>query len=242
MKKTQRQHLKENELAIMAASARATYEQRKGQIVPLVIAIVVIAAVAIGYITYRNRVEARAHTMLAQAMVVDEARVGPPPATGQPSTGLSFATEREKHQAALTKFKAVADEYPSTDAGLFAKYREATTYMALGVPASAAPLFQQVIDKGGSGIYAEMARLGLAESQAQSGQYEPAINTFKDLAQKKDGQVPVDGVLIRLGRTYLDAGKRAEAEQTFNRIVSEFPESPFSGDARRELDQLKKTT
>jgi outer membrane protein assembly factor BamD (BamD/ComL family) len=87
-----------------------------------------------------------------------------------------------------------------------------------------------------------MARLGLAESQAQSGQYEPAINTFKDLAQKKDGQVPVDGVLIRLGRTYLDAGKRAEAEQTFNRIVSEFPESPFSGDARRELDQLKKTT
>jgi TolA-binding protein len=242
MKKTQRQHLKENELAIMAASARATYEQRKGQIVPLVIAIVVIAAVAIGYITYRNRVEARAHTMLAQAMVVDEARVGPPPATGQPSTGLSFATEREKHQAALTKFNAVADEYPSTDAGLFAKYREATTYMALGVPASAAPLFQQVIDKGGSGIYAEMARLGLAESQAQSGQYEPAINTFKDLAQKKDGQVPVDGVLIRLGRTYLDAGKRAEAEQTFNRIVSEFPESPFSGDARRELDQLKKTT
>ena len=47
---------------------------------------------------------------------------------------------------------------------------------------------------------------------------------------------------LMLGRTYLDAGKRTEAEQTFNRIVSEFPESPFSGDARRELDQLKKTT
>jgi TolA-binding protein len=242
MKKTQRQHLKENELAIMAASARETYEQRKGQIVPLTIALVVIVAVVAGYFTYRNRVEARAHTLLAQAMVVDEARVGPPPATGQPATGLSFTTEREKHQAALTKFKAVADEYPSTDAGLFAKYRQATTYMALGVPASAAPLFQQVIDKGGNGLYAEMARLGLAESQVQTGQFEPAINTFKDLAQKKDGQVPVDGVLIRLGRTYLDAGKRAEAEQTFNRIVSEFPESPFSGDARRELDQLKKTT
>jgi TolA-binding protein len=242
MKKTQRQHLKENELAIMAASARETYAQRKGQIVPLVIVVVVIAAVAIGYYAWRNRVEARAHTMLAQAMVVDEARVGPPPATGQPATGLSFPTEREKHQAALTKFKAVADEYPSTDAGLFARYREATTYMALGVPASAAKSFEQVIDRGGNGLYGDMSRLGLAEAQAQTGQYEPAINTFKDLSQRKDGQVPVDGVLIRLGRAYLDAGKRAEAEQTFNRIVSEFPESPFSGDARRELDQLKKTT
>ena len=242
MKKTQRQHLKENELAIMAASARETYEQRKGQIVPLAIAIVVIAAAVIGYFAWRNRVEGRAHTLLAQAMVVDEARVGPPPATGQPSTGLSFATEREKHQAALTKFKSVADGYPSTDAGLFARYREATSYMALGVPASAVQSFQQVIDRGGNSLYADMARLGLAEAQAQTGQYEPAINTFKDLAQRKDAQVPVDGVLIRLGRTYLDAGKRAEAEQTFNRIVSEFPESPFSGDARRELDSLKKTT
>jgi TolA-binding protein len=242
MKKTQRQHLKENELANMAASARETYEQRKGQIVPLLIVIVVIAAVAIGYFTWRNRVEARAHTMLAQAMVVDEARVGPAPATGQPSAGLSFPTEREKHQAALTKFKSVADEYPSSDAGLFARYREGTTYMALGVPASAAQSFQKVIDRGGNSLYADMARLGLAESQVQTGQFEPAINTFKDLSQKKDGQVPVDGVLIRLGRTYLDAGKRSEAEQTFNRIVTEFPESPFSGDARRELDQLKKTT
>src|SRR5581483_9067541 len=231
-----------NEVARFTATARETYEQRKGQIVPLVVVIVVIAAAAIGYFAWRNRVEARAHTMLAQAMVVDEARVGPPPATGQPSPGLSFATEREKRQAALTKFKSVADEYPSTDAGLFARYREATTYMALGVPARAAQLFQEVIDRGGNSLYADMARLGLAEAQAQTGQFDPAINTFKDLSQRKDGQVPIDGVLIRLGRTYLDAGKRAEAEQTFNRIVSEFPESPFSGDARRELDQLKKAS
>jgi TolA-binding protein len=242
MKKTQRQHLRENELAHMAASARDTYQQRKGQIIPMLIAIVVIAVAVGGFFAWRSRGEARAHTMLADAMVVDEARVGPPPAAGQPSAGLSFPTEREKHQKALTKFKEVADAYPSTDAGLFARYREATTYMALGVPASAVQSFQQVIDKGGDSLYAQMARLGLAEAQAQTGQYEPAINTFKDLAQRKDGQVPVDGVLIRLGRAYLDAGKRAEAEQTFNRIVQEFPDSPFSADARRELDQLKKAT
>ena len=28
---------------------------------------------------------------------------------------------------------------------------------------------------------------------------------------------------MQLGRTYLDAGKRADAQQTFNRLVEEYP-------------------
>jgi TolA-binding protein len=240
MKRTERQHLKENELVALAATVREIYDERKKQLLPIVIAIVVIGGAVIGYTTWRNSVQARSHNLLAEALVVEDARVGPPPAAGQPSSGLSFATEREKNQAALTKFKVVADQYPSTDAGLFALYREGSLYMALGVPDSAAKAYQEVIDRGGDTLYANMARLGLAEAQAQTGQYEQAITTFKTLAEQKDGQVPVDGVLMRLARTYADAGKRAEAEQTYNRVVQEFPDSPFSADARRELDNLKK--
>lgn len=241
MKRTERHHLKENELVHLAANAREAVEAQKRLIVPAVIAVVVVAVLALGYFAWRARVEGRAHTLLAEALVVGEGRIGPPAATGQPSTGLSFNTVRERNQTELTKFKIVADEYPSTDAGIFARYREGTTFMALGTPASAATSYQQVIDRGGSGLYAQMARLGLAEAQAQTGKFDEAINTLKELAQRKDGQVPVDGVLIRLGRTYLDAGKRTEAEQTFNRIVQEFPDSPFTPDARRELDNLKRT-
>ena len=86
-----------------------------------------------------------------------------------------------------------------------------------------------------------MARLGLAETQAREGQYDSAINTYKGLADNKDGPLPVDGILMQLGRTYREAGKTTEAQQTFNRVVEEFPESPFSGDARKELESLKKS-
>ena len=85
-----------------------------------------------------------------------------------------------------------------------------------------------------------MARLGLAEAQTQSGQYDQAIATFKELSQDKNGPLPVDGVLMRLGRTYVEAGKKPDAEQTFTRLVAEYPDSPFATDARRELEQLKK--
>jgi TolA-binding protein len=242
MKRAERHHLKNNELARAAAGARQIVEERRGQMLTVVVAVAVIGAAAIGYFAWSSRVSARAHTLLADALAVDDARVGPAPAPGSPApAGLSFETARAKHQAALTKFKIAADEYPKTDAGIFARYRQAATYMSLGEPASAATTYQQVIDEAGNGLYGQMARLGLAEAQAQTGQYDQAISTFKDLAQRKDGEVPVDGVLLRLGRVYADAGKKSDAEQTFNRLVEEFPDSPFTADARRELDQLKKT-
>lgn len=241
MKRVERQHLKENELQTLARQARDAFETRKRETTMFITIAAVVAVVAIVYIAWRERVQGRAHSLLAEAVVVLEAPISPPPAPGQPAQGLRFATERERAQAALTKLKVAADAYPSTDAGLYARYQEGATYMALGNPSLAAGAYQQVVDRDGSGIYGQMARLGLAEAQARSGQYDAAIKAFQELSQRKDGLLPVDGILMQLGRTYRDAGKQTEAQQTFNRLVTEYPESPFSGDARRELDNLKKT-
>src|SRR5262249_23755571 len=115
------------------------------------------------------------------------------------------------------------------------------TLMALNRPADAANAYKQVVDRDGNSIYGQMSRLGLAEAQVRAGQFDPAIKTFQELSQRKDGPLPVDGILMQLGRTYLEAGQRAEAQQTFNRLVEEFPDSPFSVDARKALDTLKKT-
>jgi len=240
MKRVERRHLKENELQTFARQAREAYEQRRRETVMLVSVVAVVGAIAVVYVAWRERVQNKAHALLADAVVVLEAPVSPPPAPGQPQQGLRFATERERAQSALTKLKTAADAYPSTDAGLYARFQEGVTYMALGNPTQAAAAYQQVIDRDGNAIYGQMARLGLAEAQARSGQYDQAIKTFQEMSQRKDGPLPVDGILMQLARTYLDAGKRTEAQQTFNRIVEEFPDSPYNGDAKRELDNLKR--
>jgi TolA-binding protein len=241
MKRTERRHLKENEIEIFARQARETLESRQKEIVALAVVVAVVGLGAIGYFVWRESVQSKAHALLADALATEEARVGPPLAPGTPgASGTSFPTERERSQAALTKLKVAADSYPSSDAGIYARYEEASTLMALGSLKEAAVTYQQVIDRSGNRIYGQMARLGLAEAQARAGQYEQAINTFKELSQIKEGPLPIDGILIELGRTYLDAGRKGEAQQTFNRLVTEYPESPFSGDARRELDDLKK--
>ena len=243
MKSTERHHLKDNELAHLAAGARDLVQERRGPILGVVAAVLLIIVAVGGYVAWRNRVESKAHTLLAAASAIEAARVGPPAAFGtQPAQGLSFLSEREKHQALLTKFKEVADEFPTSDSGIYARYRQAATYMALGLPKNAAETYQQVVSQGGDSLYAQMAKLGLAEAQAQNGDYEGAISTFRDLSQRKDGPLPIDGLLLRLGRAQADAGKVSDAQQTLNRLVQEFPDSSFTADARKELDQLKKAS
>jgi TolA-binding protein len=240
MKTKERHHLKENELRNFAVQAGQTLAERRKETTTLIVVAVVVAALGISYFGWRQHVQAKAHGLLAEAMAVQDARVGPPPAPGTPAGGLYFPTERERSQAALTKFKIAADAYPSTDAGVYARYQEGATSLALGSTPGAMTAYEQVIKESGDSFYGQMARLGMAEAQVRAGQYDPAINTFKELAQRKDGPLPVDGILMQLGRTYLEAGKRADAQQIFNRLVEEYPESPYTGDARKEIETLKK--
>lgn len=240
MKRTERKHLKENEFAHLAVATRDAIEHRGGQLAKIAVIAAVVLAAVIGFTVYRNSSASRAGRLLGEAMAVQDARVGAPDAPGAPSAGPSYPNERDKTQAMLTKFRAVADQFPGTQEGTFARYREAGAQLALGNSKEAAAAYQQVTDVGGAAIYAEMAKLGLAEAQARAGEFDKAIETFKALSENKDGSLPVDGLLLRLGRMYREAGKTAEAEQTLNRLVQEFPDSQFVADARKELDVLKK--
>ncbi len=243
MKRTERRHLKENELEILTRQARDLVEARKREVTAIVVAVVVLGVAALVYFGWRQSVQSRAGAMLAQALAVQDVRVGPAAAPGgSTAPGPSFPTEQARDEAALAKFKATADTYPSTDAGIFARYRQAALLVQLGRPGDAMPIYQQVIAKAGSGnIYGEMARLGLAEAQARAGHYDQAIKGFQELVQRTDTQLPIDAILMQLGHVYLDAGKQADARQAFSRVVQEFPDSPYTGEARQQLDGLKKT-
>ena len=84
-----------------------------------------------------------------------------------------------------------------------------------------------------------VAESGLAEAQASAGQFDAALSAFRSLASQKDSRIPIDGVLMRMGRTYALAGKSAEARQTFQRILDEFPQSAYAALAQQALEDSK---
>jgi hypothetical protein len=84
-----------------------------------------------------------------------------------------------------------------------------------------------------------MAQLGKADAQVQGGEVDGAIATLKELAAKKDANLPEDAILMELARAYQVKGNTEEARKTFNQIVDDHPGSPYVADARKELETLK---
>jgi TolA-binding protein len=237
MKSTERHRLKENEVASTVARAKEAYEQYRTPIIAAAIAIVAIIAAVAVFVAWRSQADNQARSMLADAMAAERAQITPAPAPGAtapaPPPAGSFPTEQARNESALAKFMAVANAYPSSDAGIAARYHAAALLAALGKPAEAARRYQEVLDRGGSSVYGEMARLGLADADVATGKFDQAIAVYREMSAAKDGQLPVDGILMQLARAYGAAGKVVDARQTFKRIVDEFPQSPYAGEAKR---------
>lgn len=244
MKRTERHHLKENELAHTLGRVNDALTTSGRTIGFAIVGLLVVAAVIGGYFIWRGRTEAAAGALLAEALTIAEAPVAPPAPPPQPGATPpapppnSYPTEQAKLEAALPKFLDVVGRYPSTDAGLAARYQAACILAELGRAAEAQGKYQEVIDRDSRGIYGQMARLGLANLEVAGGQFDRAITIYKELTADRETRLPMDGILMELGHAYARAGKTSDAKQTFTRVIDEFPQSLYAPQAKQELSKL----
>jgi len=247
MKTTERHHLKDNELAIALNQAQQWAGSNSKTLTTTVVAIVLVAGAVLGFLAYRNNNDNKARVLLAEAMVIEEARVMPPAPPsgttndpnaigGQPPG--TYPTEKAKLEAALPKFQAAADAYPSNEAGLTARYHAAKTFVTLGRFDEAVKQYDQVI-AGGSALLARSARLGKAEAQLRAAQYDPAIATLKQIIEQRDASLPAEAVLMELARAYRLAGNMEEARKTLQQVVEQHSDSQYASEAKAELEKLK---
>lgn len=248
MKRIERKHLKEDELARRLRLAREFVEPRQGIFKTIGIVAVIALVVAVAYGVWRDRNQSAGQELLAEALVALNAEVVPAgvegaegiPAAAQIGATGTFATEEAKLKAAVPKLKAAADAYPGSPAGIQARYHLAGALAAMGRHDEAIAAFDEVINRaGGDSLYGRMAQLGKADAQARGGQLDEAIETWKELASSTPEDVPVDAVLIQLARAYAQKGDREEARKTFTEIVDKHPQSPYTEEAREELEGLK---
>lgn len=246
MKRTERHHLKENPLAISVRQLQERWRTERRTLIQVLAAAVVLIVVVGGYFGWRQWQQSQAGERLAEALSVLDAPVVPAPAEpvegsappAPPPEG-SYPSLAAKLEAAVPGLLEVADTYPSRQAGILARFEAAAALAALGRTDEASQHYQRVIDAAGDGIYGQMARLGLADTHVRGGDYDRAIEVLEREAARGETDVPVDAVLMRLGETYRLAGKPAEARAVFNRIVEEFPTSPYQAAAEREAEALR---
>ncbi len=241
MKRAERHHLKENEVAEWVLSLKDYYDENQkavhyGAVVVLLVAVAVFATMG-----WRATVARGGNTMLAAAMTIAESPITSP--TGGSDGKLpvqpagTFPSEKSRHEAALPKFLETANTYPDSESGIIARYRAAAAQVSLGQTEEGIQNYRIVIEKG-TGVIQAMARLGMADAQLAAGKHDDAIQSLKGLAAAAGTDAPLDGVLMQLGRAYRLAGKAADAKASFQRVVDEFPLSIYAGEARRAIDAL----
>jgi len=247
MKTTERHHLKDNELAMALTRAQGWIEHNQKNLLALVALVVVVGAGIAAYSMYSRSTDNKSRALLAEAMVIEESRVmppGPPAGTSTDPTQTpgqapgTYPTQQAKLEAALPKFIAAADAYPSSDSGLTARYHAATVLVSLTRFDEAIKQYDQVI-AGGTSLIQRMSRLGKAEAQLRAGQFDPAIATLKATAEQANTNLPVDAVLMELARAYRLAGKTEDARKTWTEVVEKHADSPLATDAKVELDKSK---
>lgn len=242
MKRSERHRLKENELshALTEATARLADRQRAFGLVGAIVLLLVL--VAGGYWAWRTRTETRAQVMFTGALAVIQSPVEAPKADASGKIAQApgtYPTIVSRAEVALTKFTEVAEAYPSAKAGIAARYYAASALAMLGRPAEAVTRYQGVVDRAGpKNFYGRMAQLGVIEGHVQAKQYDQAIAKAQALANANDDTLPRDAMLMELGRAYAAAGKKTEAKQAFEKVLTEFPESAYIEEAKALVTAL----
>ena len=269
MKRTERHHLKANPVAEVVARIREGLWARRPAAVTGVIIVLVTLVVAGGFFGWQQWRARGVSEVLAEALTIGQAPiiVPPPPESagdeaattdeaGQvdaEQTGTevvaeatpfvqppgSYPSETARLEAVVPRLLAVADAYPSFESVITARYQAATGLAALGRMVEAQAQYQAVMAAAGDEIYGRMARLGLAEAHLVTGDYAAAIVLLKEETTTTDSMVPIDAVLMRLGRAHRLAGQNREAIAAFTRIVLEFPGSQYYPDAQEQAEALR---
>jgi predicted negative regulator of RcsB-dependent stress response len=219
MKTKHRRELKENEVAQLVGATREFLQENGRHLTTAVVAVILVVAAVFAFLAYRNREQSRGQELLAQASVVlntavvpvnAETKPGDAPAAASIGAKGTFSTEAQKLNAAVPKLRAAADAYPDSPAGVQARYHLAASLAALGQHKEAIAQFDEVVRRAGTdSLYGRMAQLGKADAQQASGQTDQAIATWKELAAKKDANLPEDAILMQLGRAYQANGNAA---------------------------------
>jgi TolA-binding protein len=243
MKRTERHRLKENELSHVFGEARARMAENRRRFGAIALVIVALLIGSFAYWTWKAYRESRARVRLIEAMAIVQSPIAEakPAAGGKPpQTPGGYPTVQARAEAALPKFAEVYNSYPSTEAGLAARYYAASALAMVGRPAEALTRYQEVVDRAGmNSFYGRVAQLGVIETGTQAKQFDKAISTAQALVNNtSDEAIPRDALLMELGRVYAAAGKKTEAKQTLDKVIAEFPDSVFADEAKQLLATL----
>jgi tetratricopeptide (TPR) repeat protein len=179
------------------------------------LAALVVLAVLIGiFMTWNRRSNQTAQAALGKAIETSQAQVteAPPPAGS--ATAKTFKTEKERAQAAITEFESVTKF--GGDVAEKARYFIAVNRLSLDRAAGISEL--ETLAKGNNEV-GKLSKFALAQTRADDGKTDEAVNLYKELAAMNDPIIAKDTLNFQLAKLYEKQGKKDEAITLYYNIA-----------------------
>jgi tetratricopeptide (TPR) repeat protein len=227
--KISRRDMKRNELAeTVNKTVGYVSEHRRGA--TEAVAIAVGAALLVGgFFLYRAWQERSAGTALSEALaVLDAPLAGDAGATPGVKTYASDAERRAEADKLLKK----AAIHGSTSSG-----RAASVILAAGgadKPEQSLDAFEKAARQAHSET-AAAAEIDAAKLLVAQGKASEAIERLKRAIDAPKTAAPRDALLFALGEIYEQTGAQADARATYQRLITDFPNSAYRAEARQKV-------
>jgi tetratricopeptide (TPR) repeat protein len=226
-KKITRKQLKRNDLVeTMGKTVDYVSHHRKGVTEGIVAASVVVLLIG-GFLVLRAYRENQAGKDLSAGLAaLDVPIAGTPAAAGAMKTFATVEVRNKEVNSALRK----AADHPGTSAGRAA----ALILAAREKPPNAGEVFARTAREAKAEVAAS-AELDAARLLASQGKKTEAIDRLKRAIESPASAAPKDALLFALGQVYEDSGSASDARATFQRLITDYPNSPYRNDARQKI-------
>lgn len=228
-----RKQIKHDKFVEEMESAYVVARRNKPIVLGVIAAVLLLIAALVGWSLWAANQEAKAQEKLAEAIEIMEAPVAEPDATSPPAG--TYRTEEEKIAKAEPILREVATDYSGRDAAEVAGLYLARLDVDRGELAAAVEKYQAFVDEHPNHVLAQAARVSLYDVRIALGQTAEVVADLEEDVATADSGLPQDVALTLLARAYESAGDQQKARDAWQRVVNEYPDSPYTLEAQRKL-------
>lgn len=152
---------------------------------------------------------------------------------GDETTGVSADAA-----TAEARFQEVVDRYGRTDQADVARLYLARIAIARGEGDRARELLRRLTRRTGDDALKQVATVELLHLRVVAGQGVEVAQELEAMLAAEDPQLPRDVAIYELATTLQENGEQDRAREFFDKLVNEFPESPYREAANRKLGEL----
>jgi tetratricopeptide (TPR) repeat protein len=181
-----------------------------------------LAIIIFGWSYYRSSRTARAEAELSQAIDAF-------------NDTTNIKSDKERYEKTLAAAQKTYDQYRSLPAGNIALYYIGLSQDGLGDTAKSVQSLQQVADNGDPSVKA-VAQFALGSIYKKHGDNQKAIDVYKRLYDT--GGYSKAAVAYELASLYEANNQPDQAKDYYQKVVTEFPDSPFRTNADDALKRL----